>query len=90
MIWHLLSHIFGLDDLTGPWYGFWSGLGSDLGELAIVGGLISLYLRHNCHAKGCWRIGRHPVAGTPYIVCRKHHPNNGPTAESIAQEHADA
>ena len=29
----------------------------------------------NCHTKGCWRIGHHPLDGTPYILCRHHHPD---------------
>lgn len=28
---------------------------------------------HNCHVKGCWRLGHlHPEHGRP--VCRHHHP----------------
>ena len=47
--------------MTWPvrWYGFWSGFGSDLGELAIVGGLIAVVRRHNCEVHRCWRMGRH-------------------------------
>ena len=61
-----LLHFFGIDDTSGRWYAFWSGFGSDLGELAIVGAI----LRHvNCHEKGCWRLGRH-YQGT--VACHKH------------------
>jgi hypothetical protein len=56
---------------TGPWYGFWSGFGSDLGEVTLLGAILGIYYRHNCHDKGCWRIGRHIVDGTPW--CNKHH-----------------
>lgn len=70
-----LAHFFGLDNLSGPFYGFWSGVGSDVSELAIVAAVIGMYRRHNCHVKGCPRIGKHPVEGTPYIVCAKHHPD---------------
>lgn len=59
---------------TGSWYAWWSGSGSDLGEIAIIGGLITLVRKHNCHIQGCWRLQRSPVDGTPYIVCHKHHP----------------
>jgi hypothetical protein len=69
-----LSHFFGLDNLAGVQYGFWSGIGSDLGEVAIFGGVVGIYRKHNCHVKGCARIGKHPVEGTPYVVCAKHHP----------------
>ena len=33
-------HIIGSDNVSGPWYGFWSGFGSDIGELVLLGGLI--------------------------------------------------
>jgi hypothetical protein len=79
------------------YYNWWSGPGSDLGEIAILGGVIALYRKHNCHVTGCWRIARHTVEGTPYIVCRRHHPGiakhvgDGPiTAEHIADAHAAA
>jgi hypothetical protein len=68
----LLVHILGLDDPSGAWYLWWSGPGADLGMLAAVGA----YFRHvNCHEPGCWRLGRHPVDGTPFKVCRVHHPD---------------
>ena len=51
---------------TNKMYNFWSGFGSDIGELAIVG---ALYRHVNCHEKGCWRLG-HNVNGT--IVCHQH------------------
>jgi hypothetical protein len=76
-------HFTGADNGSGPWYLFWSGFGSDITEFAIVGGILSLYLRHNCHVKGCWRIGRHPIQDTPYIVCGRHHPTGAPTHADI-------
>lgn len=79
-----LVHVLGLDNLSGPWYGFWSGAGSDLGELAIVGGLIGLLRKHNCHVHGCPRIGRHKIAGTDWVVCRRHHPDDAPSAADVA------
>ncbi len=76
---------------SGPWYGFWSGFGSDVGEIAIIGGLLTLVRHHNCHVRRCWRIKRHPVEGTPYVTCRKHHPTlsgtDHPTAEDVAAAH---
>ena len=58
-----------------------------LADITLIGGAIAIYRKHNCHAKGCWRIGRHVVSGTDYIVCRKHHPHDTPTAEQIIAEH---
>ena len=59
-----------------------------LADITLLGGAYAIIRRHNCHAKRCWRIGRHPVAGTTYTVCRKHHPHDSPTAEKILAEHA--
>jgi hypothetical protein len=92
---HGLLHVLGVDDLSGPWYGFWSGFGSDLGELAIVGALLGAYRRHTCHVDSpryCWRPGRHPVEGTPYRACKRHHPAvpRQVSAEHIADAHTDA
>jgi hypothetical protein len=63
-----------LHPLTGNGYQFWSGIGSDAGELAILGGIIAIYRRHNCHIRRCWRLSWHvhPEHGHP--VCRRHHP----------------
>ena len=74
LIWHWFLNFTGtkIPPNGSKWYNFWSGFGSDLGELVIIGSLIGLYRHHNCPVKGCWRIGRHPVAGTPYKTCHKH------------------
>src|ERR1700759_3334336 len=61
-------------------YNFISG---PLADITLIGGAYAILRRHNCHAKGCWRIGRHPVEGTAYLVCRKHHPDESPTVEEI-------
>lgn len=80
-----LVTILGISDESGRWYAFWSGFGSDLGELAVVGGLVSLYRKHNCHVRGCFRVGRHPVDG--YIVCAKHHPEGAPSAQDVLDKY---
>lgn len=77
-----LAHVLGLDNASGPAYLAWSGFGGDLGYLAIVGTLVH---RHNCHVRGCLRIGRHPVAGTDFVVCRRHHPDGAPTAADVRE-----
>jgi hypothetical protein len=68
-------------------YNFVSG---PLADITLLGGAYAIYRRHNCHVKGCWRIGRHPVAGTDHIVCRKHHPQDSPTAEQVLADHVAA
>lgn len=80
----------------GPdeFYNFWSGFGSDLGEATLISavglGVYTGIRKVNCHTKGCWRIGHHPLNGTPYILCRHHHPevpNGGATHEHILEQH---
>jgi hypothetical protein len=80
----------------GPdlYYNFWSGFGSDLGEATLISAVgIGVYTgarKVNCHTKGCWRIGHHPLGGTPYILCKHHHPDvptKGASHEHILQEY---
>lgn len=86
---HWLLHFIGADNLSGTAYGFWSGFGSDIGELAIIGGLISVVRRHNCEVKGCWRLGRHKTAAA-HQVCRKHHPDDHLTPQDVTDAHEAA
>lgn len=85
---HWLAHILGLDSASGGWYLAWSGTLSDLGELAIIGGLIGMYRKHNCHVKGCFRLARHPVPGTPWVVCRRHNPVPPPSHAEVVRAHS--
>lgn len=80
----------------GPdvYYNFWSGFGSDLGEATLISAVgIGVYTgvrKVNCHTKGCWRIGHHQLEGTPYILCRHHHPGvptKGASHEHILEQH---
>lgn len=86
-MWQWILHVTGIDNPAGPFYAFWSGIGSDLGEATIILAALSFWWRHTCHVKGCWRVGRHPVDGTAYVVCKKHHPDGEPTAEHILRRH---
>lgn len=79
-----LYHAFGIGG-SGPYYGFWSGAGSDIGELAILTGVLTMVRHHNCHVKGCWRLGR-GVAGTPYIACHVHHPAHTADSRNVSAE----
>jgi hypothetical protein len=88
-VWHPLAHWLGLDDPGGRVYLFWSGVGSDLTELAIIGGLISVYRRHTCEVHRCWRLARHTTAAD-HNVCRKHHPDDHLTAEQVTAAHEAA
>lgn len=61
-----------LHPMNGKGYQFWSGIGSDFGELSILAAILAGYRHRNCHVKGCWRLGHDdPEHGFP--ACRKHH-----------------
>jgi len=82
---HWLGYWLGLTNAAGPVYSFWSGFGSDLGELALLGGVISIARHGNCHVRGCLRFGK-PVAGTPYRACHTHHPDHEGSARNVSLE----
>jgi hypothetical protein len=62
--------VTGSNNTSGIWYGFWSGFGSDLGEVALIGGVITLYKQHKCES--CWRFAKHHIKGTHYQTCHVH------------------
>lgn len=78
-----LLHVLGVDNVSGPAYAWWSGAGSDVGELTMLAGLAAFLRHRNCHVHRCWRLGRHPVGGTGHVVCRRHHPTGAPQAHEI-------
>ncbi|MGH9020716.1 MAG: hypothetical protein ACRDV0_06825 [Acidimicrobiales bacterium] len=89
-VWHdFYFHWFevhsGTVNESGPYYGFWSGFGSDIGEATIFVGIIATWRHHSCHVRGCARIGR-TVEGTPYLACPKHHPEHKGFKRSISFE----
>lgn len=71
-------HISGADNPSGAWYGWWSGMGSDLTEFAIV---IVLWRHINCPIKGCWRPAVRKAGD--HRVCSRHHPDGHLTADHI-------
>jgi hypothetical protein len=93
---HWLAVYTGLSNLSGPYYGFWSGFGSDLAELTLIGAVgtavYQLVRKYNCHYPGCWRVGNHPAAGGQFYLCWRHHPDymgGKVTKEIIAQLHSE-
>lgn len=90
-----------LHPLEGLGYQFWSGVGSDFGELTLITGLAIGFWRTRkhleCHVeapKNCHRLGR-PVPGTGHRACRLHHPHaqekgSGITVEDIARHHEES
>lgn len=80
----LLAHVLGLDDASGAWYLWWSGA---CGQLSLVGAAFVVVRRHQCHTRWCVRLGHHPLDGTPYRMCRRHHPDlptRAPTRSDVA------
>jgi hypothetical protein len=93
---HWLQVHLGIIDEAGPYYGFWSGFGSDLAELSILGAIgTAVYQqvrKFNCHQPGCWRIGNHPAAGGQFMLCYRHHPDyqgRPPGADLIKRLHRE-
>lgn len=77
-----IGHVLGLDNASGPFYLFWSGI---CGGLAPVTAAWAIVRRHNCHRRGCWRVGRFGHGDRTY--CRKHHPHDtpdGPAENQVA------
>ena len=86
----------GIVNEPGPYYGFWSGFGSDIEEFGILGaigaGIYQLVKKYNCHEPGCWRIGQYPAAGGQFLLCYRHHPDyqgRKPTHELIERLHRE-
>jgi hypothetical protein len=73
-----IAHWIGLDNASGPIYAWWSGF---FGDITILSVPFVLMRKHNCHEPWCWRIGRFPVEGTPWLKCRRHHPHDNPGSE---------
>jgi hypothetical protein len=67
-----------LHPLGGIGYQFWSGIGSDVGQLTIFGAVVALWSKHNCHIHRCWRLSWHPSKKYGgHVVCRHHHEDSG-------------
>lgn len=89
--WHWLVAVTGSDAGLSPgrwsFYGFWSGFGSDLGEVTLLAFVLAAVRRHVCHARGCWRAGRHrwedPSTGVSWVLCSRHHPDADPAGPSL-------
>src|SRR5262249_35203288 len=93
---HWLQVHTGTVNEPGPYYGLWSGFGSDLEEFGILGaaaaGIYQLVKKYNCHEPGCWRVGTHPAAGGQFLLCYRHHPDfqgKKPTHELIERLHRE-
>lgn len=79
----------GLSNGNSPWYLWPSGWGSILIPpiLTAVPIVITLLRKNNCHVHRCWRLGRHPVEGTAYLVCHNHDPAGKITATDVRERY---
>lgn len=82
-----LLQFFGLDNASGAAYLWWSGFFADV---VIFAAGFGWYWKHTCHVARCWHWARHPVEGTPYTVCRKHHPDLPAEPTTVEHVHAAA
>ena len=82
---HWFLRYTGADAESGTWYGFWSGFGGAIPDFLILGSIITVYRHHNCHVKGCLRLGK-PVEGTPYLACPMHHPAHEGNKRSVSED----
>lgn len=82
---HALSH-----PLEGQGYQWWSGIGSDFGQLTLITAVLAIawksYRHFECHQEKCHKLGR--FTHGHYKLCAKHHPNV-PSDGKITQYHID-
>jgi hypothetical protein len=105
--WHIVQHWLTVHTGSSntpsvvPNYNFWSGFGSDIAEVTLIGAvlaaLFSWYRRNNCHVEHCKRISHRIVTGldehgqpVTYHVCRRHHPADAPSHQDVIDAHQAA
>jgi hypothetical protein len=85
--WDGLLQFLGVRNEASRWYAFESGSGAIiLGDLPLIGGLVLLIRHHNCEIPGCPRIQLRRPTAAGHLLCRKHHPDPGPS--SVEEAHA--
>ena len=60
----------------GDGLNFYSGIGSDIGELTLISILWLGFRRVNCSAPWCPKVGLHPTADGQHHLCGFHHPDH--------------
>lgn len=68
---HWLAIHTGTDNESAGYYGFWSGFGSDIGEVTLLVAVVSYARSINCHEPHCWRMGKHTTVDG-HKLCRTH------------------
>jgi len=79
--WNWFAVHTGTYNESGPYYGFFSGFGSDIGEITLIGLVLNWYRIHKCVS--CFRLSKHDVKGTHYATCHVHLPDH----DKIRAEH---
>lgn len=87
-LWHWFEVHTGTINESGPYYGFFSGFGSDLGEYAIIVSLFHAYYRTTCHEPSCFWPG-HIMADGHTRSCWHHNPEGRPKRGHVARKHAE-
>lgn len=79
-----------LRPLEGLGYAFWSGIGSDFGQVtlitAVIASTLTFWRHHECNQEGCHRLGRFKHGHLQ--LCHRHHPLV-PDDGKINQTHID-
>lgn len=70
-LWWWVEIHTGIVNEGSVYYAFWSGFGSDIGEVVLIGGIIAVVRHHTCAHRPCWRIGRH-VTVDGHKLCHRH------------------
>lgn len=80
---HWLLHAIEWTWNTNP-NGGYNPFSGPIPDVTLLGGIWLFYRKHNCHVQRCWRIAKHPIDGTPYVTCKKHHPH---VPDKVTTEH---
>lgn len=73
-MWHFFLHYAGLDNASGAWYLWWSGI---FGDVTVFAAVLVIAKKHNCHVKGCKSIITHNDPDVHAPACRRHHSYRG-------------
>ena len=79
-----IQHALGFDG--GDFYNFYSGFGSAVGSITLLGGLWSFLRQRRCQVDGCRHAGKMKVG--EWTVCPQHHPEGPVTPEKIKEKYA--